>query len=68
MLGHNSKDKLIVRSLFTQSLHDDAMGTYLRPATLQKADMVLDLLEGNEETASQELKWKDLLRSAEKTF
>ena len=47
---------------------DDAMGTYLRPATLQKADMVLDLLEGNEETASQELKWKDLLRSAEQSF
>ena len=42
--------------------------TYLRPATLQKADMVFDVLERNEETGSQELKWKRLLRSAEETY
>ena len=45
-----------------------AKSTYLRPATLQKADMVFDVLVRNEETASLELKWKSLLRSAEETY
>ena len=34
-------------------------GTYLRPATLQKADMVLDDLDGNVRAASEEVKWKN---------